>query len=98
MDSLLKGKDLNEITIVSGGANGADKLGERYAKENQLSLIICNANWDRHGKQAGYFRNTEMAEISVGLALFWDGESKGSKMMKEIAIKHELVIRETIYK
>lgn len=84
------------ITIVSGGANGADKLGERYAKERKLSLIICNANWDRYGKRAGYERNLEMGSISEALVLFWDGKSRGSAMMKDIATKQSLLIREYI--
>lgn len=86
------------ITIVSGGANGADKLGERYAKENKLSLIICNANWDRFGKQAGYMRNLEMGSISDALVLLWDGQSKGSAMMKDIGNKLNLNVREYVYK
>lgn len=96
LDWLFRGR--TDITIVSGGAKGADSLGERYAKENQLSLIICNANWDRYGKSAGFIRNKEMAEISDGLILIWDGLSKGSKHMKDLAEKQGLKIREIIVK
>ena len=36
--------DIGEV--VSGGAKGADALGERWAKENSISLKIMKADWD----------------------------------------------------
>ena len=39
--------DVSEIThIVSGGARGADRLGERFAKEHGIQLITHPAEWD----------------------------------------------------
>lgn len=35
----------SECIIVSGGANGADLLGERYAKEKNWKIERHNANW-----------------------------------------------------
>ena len=35
----------NDVEIVSGGAKGADTLGERYAKEKGYKLTIFEANW-----------------------------------------------------
>ena len=57
---LCKVLDEMEITtIISGGARGADKLGERYAKERGMSLEQYPAQWDRYGNQAGFIRNKE---------------------------------------
>lgn len=75
----------SNIQIVSGTANGADKLGERYAREHRYSLKQFPADWDTYGKHAGYLRNTQMAEYADALVTFWDGESKGTKNMIEIA-------------
>ena len=36
----------NSIEIVSGGARGADRFGERYAIEQGYSLKIYPAHWD----------------------------------------------------
>lgn len=88
MDILLT--HFSDITVISGTANGADKLGERYAKENNYNLIRCPANWDKYGKSAGYIRNSEMADIVVnnqnGICVcFWDSKSKGTKHMIDIA-------------
>ena len=72
---------LTEIEIVSGTANGADKLGERYAKEKGYDLKVFPADWNKHGKGAGHIRNKQMAEYGDMLIAFWDGESKGTKNM-----------------
>lgn len=68
-------------TIISGGARGADKLGERYAKQNNLKVIIYSAKWDEHGRAAGPIRNIEMANAADALVAFWDGVSRGTGHM-----------------
>lgn len=68
----------SEIVIVSGGARGADYLGERYAKEKGYKIELHKANWDKYGKRAGFIRNSEMVAIASAAICFWDGESKGT--------------------
>jgi hypothetical protein len=82
----------SNIEIVSGGASGADSLGERYAKEKGHKLKVFKADWDKHGKAAGPIRNEEMAKYADGLIAFWDGESKGTKSMIGYAKKYNLKI------
>ena len=48
---LLKNKLKNDVEIISGGAKGADYLGERFAKENGYNLRIFKANWNKYGKK-----------------------------------------------
>lgn len=67
--------------IVSGGARGVDKLGERIAKEWHLPIAIFTPNWDELGKRAGMLRNIQMAHFAEGLIAVWDGKSKGTKHM-----------------
>lgn len=43
--------------IVSGGARGADVLGERYARENFIRIERFLPDWDKEGKKAGFLRN-----------------------------------------
>lgn len=81
IESILKEKKLEEydITIVSGGAKGADSLGEKFAKEYDLKLKIFKADWNnidvdgavvksnKYGKYnavAGHMRNEKMAEYA----------------------------------
>ena len=88
----------NDIVIVSGTCYGADKLGEKYAKEHNLGLLQFPADWNKYGKSAGYRRNLQMAEQADACVVFWDGESKGSKHMIDIAKKHNLALRVVLTK
>ncbi len=88
-----------EITkIISGGARGVDRLGEEYAKNNKIPLEIVTADWDKHGKAAGYIRNEEMAKIGDCLIAIWQkdkvtGEgSKGTRNMISIAKRYNLKV------
>jgi hypothetical protein len=74
-----------EIEIISGTAYGADKLGEKYANDKGYKLSQFPADWNKFGKKAGYIRNEEMANYGDALIAFWDGESKGTKNMIDIA-------------
>ena len=87
LDFLLSNKSSSEIEIVSGGARGADSLGEKYAKHRGYKLTIFKANWDLYGKSAGYRRNAEMADYADACVVFWDGKSKGTKHMIDLANK-----------
>jgi len=86
-------KNQKELTIISGTANGADKLGERYANDNHLKLEQYPAMWDLFGKKAGYMRNEEMVKVADAAIVFWDGKSKGSKHMIDISKKYNLKLR-----
>ena len=82
----------DKITIVSGGAKGADRLGELYAEERGYNINRYPAEWDKYGKSAGYRRNEVMAQNADALFAFWDGESKGTGHMIDLANKHNLKV------
>jgi hypothetical protein len=89
-DNLLT--QFTNIEIVSGTARGADKLGERYARERGYDIKQFPANWDKFGKSAGYIRNDEMAQYADMLIAFWDGTSKGTKHMIDLANKRGIKV------
>jgi hypothetical protein len=95
-DKILSNVDKSDIEIVSGGARGADFFGEKYAQENSYGIKLFPANWDKYGKSAGYIRNQEMAKYADALIAFWDGTSRGTKHMIDLAKKHDLKVR--VYK
>lgn len=89
-----------EIEIVSGTADGADQLGERYAAERGYKLKRFPANWAKHGYSAGPIRNEEMAKYAApdgGCVIFWDGVSRGSKNMKATAERYKLKLRVVMF-
>lgn len=75
----------NDIIIISGNAKGADKLGEKFANENNYEISLHPANWDTYGKGAGYIRNSIMGKEGDVLVAFWDMESKGTRHMINLA-------------
>ncbi len=83
----------NDIIIVSGGASGADAIGERYADENGFDVEEHLADWDRYGRSAGPRRNKEMAQVADYVICFWDGESRGTKSMIEFAQQYGKPLR-----
>ncbi len=90
--------DADRIRIISGTARGADKLGEQYAKISHYELSKFPADWDALGKRAGYVRNADMAKFACEngnqgmLIAFWDGKSKGTKHMIDLAKKYGLEV------
>lgn len=74
-------KDHIIAEIVSGGAKGADALGERYANEHNIPLKVFPADWNKHGRAAGPIRNAQMGDYADQLIAVWDGKSKGTKNM-----------------
>ena len=85
------------IEIVSGGAAGADALGERYAKEKGYKLTIFPADWGKYGRAAGPLRNEEMAKYADALLAYWDEKSRGTKSMIELAQQYGLKVGVKIY-
>ena len=83
----------NDIEIVSGGAIGADSLGEKYARMRGFRLRRFPADWKSLGRAAGPVRNRKMAEYADACIVFWDGESRGTKNMIEEAISGGLQLR-----
>lgn len=92
LNCLLRDK-LPDVEIVSGKARGADTLGEMYASTLGLPIKEFPADWDQFGKAAGYRRNKEMAEYADACVVFWNGSSKGSKHMIDLANKYGLPVR-----
>jgi len=97
-----------EITeVVSGTANGVDTLGENWANAHDIPIKCFPANWknikvqgavirtNKYGKYnaaAGHIRNEQMAEYGDALIAIWDGKSRGTASMIELARKYGLKV------
>ena len=67
--------------VISGGARGADILGERWARENHVPVTKFPAEWRVNGiynPSAGFERNSRMAKNAEALIAVWDGKSRGT--------------------
>lgn len=82
----------NITEVVSGTAYGVDKLGERWALYHNTPLKRFPADWNKFGKRAGYLRNEQMADYADALIAIWDGKSKGTGHMIDIAKRKGLKV------
>jgi hypothetical protein len=79
-------KDVGPVSkIVSGGANGADSLGVKWAQENKVDYHVHRPDWNKYGNSAGYKRNELIVADADMVLAFWDGQSKGTKHTLDIA-------------
>jgi hypothetical protein len=79
--------------IISGGAVGADSLGLMYARDNGIYAKVFLPEWEK-GKQAGFDRNTLIAEAADVVLAFWDGKSNGTAdtIAKARALKKTVIV------
>ena len=86
----------SQVKFISGTAKGADVLGEQFAYTYEYDVIRFPPDWDTYGKSAGYRRNAEMAKYASEaygvLFAFWDGKSKGTKHMIDLAKRYGLEV------
>lgn len=94
-------ENTNNVEIISGTARGADQLGEQFSSNHGYRVRRFPAYWNLYGKSAGPMRNREMAEYASGgqgvLFAFWDGKSRGTKSMINLAKKYGLEVHVVNY-
>jgi hypothetical protein len=71
-----------ELTIIEGGARGADTLAGNWADQlPDVEHIRVPARWDELGKRAGFVRNIEMLDMKPDLVIaFFDQKPTGGTM------------------
>lgn len=84
----LKDDDL----IISGGAPGADRMAEQFAKDWNIPIVVVRAEWETYGKRAGYLRNVKMADLVPDLVVAFPG-GEGTAMMVRIAEERGIPVK-----
>ena len=54
---------LDKVCVVSGGAQGLDRVARRFAEIHRLPYVEFPALWAEHGKRAGYVRNEHLVAV-----------------------------------
>lgn len=94
-DFYLKNRKSEGITIISEDT-GKPNLCDRYANERGLRIEKFKADWEKHGKKAGYIVNKKMTEIGNACIAFISsyGENKSVNYMISVARRDHLLVRE----
>jgi hypothetical protein len=85
----LKNSGYNITELISGHANGVDKLGEQWAREHNIPVTLFAPQYDLHeSKIAPLIRNEQMADYGDALIAVWYNKSHGTahmiKCMKDL--------------
>lgn len=83
--SAVRASGFEITTVICGMADGVDMLGHAYAMANNIPVVEMPADWAQYGRRAGYLRNTEMGKKADALIAIYDGNSKGTGHMIDIA-------------
>lgn len=79
--------DLSEIIpedaheIVSGGADGIDRLAEEFALSSGIKFTVFLPEYSIYGRAAPIVRNKKIVEYADEVYAFWNGKSKGTKFV-----------------
>lgn len=83
--------------IISGGARGVDRVAVATAKQHGGMTKVYPADWQRHGKRAGFIRNQQIVHNADKVVAFWDGKSNGThhtiKLADDANKLHEVIRR-----
>lgn len=88
----------DEITILQGEADGADKLAKLWAEENGVACIPFAADWDKYHRPgrknpAGPIRNRQMFDSGCDLVIAFPGKTGTPDMCAYAASKGCEVIK-----
>lgn len=73
-------------TLVHGGATGADRIADGWARAHGWTVEVHPADWATHKKAAGYVRNAQMVQAGADICLaFIKDESRGATMTARLA-------------
>ncbi len=87
-----RGYEKANSVIISGDAwAGPDAMAIRFAIMHWWKFSKFTADWERHGRGAGYIRNAEMKKVATDVYVFWDLVSRGSRNMLDISKKDKSI-------
>lgn len=79
VSNIVKEYELDVTLVLSGGANGPDQWGEKWATQKKIEIRQFLPDYETHPpKQAPLVRNDAMALEADSLIAFWDGHSRGT--------------------
>jgi hypothetical protein len=82
--------------LIEGGAAGADRLAGQWveyvnyvARGPVIYHTVVPAEWEKHGRSAGWLRNVAMADLEPDYVIVAPG-GRGTQMMVDIAKRRDI--------
>ncbi len=88
LDELLSQE--TEILLLCGDDGGTDELVHRYCREQGIEFETFTTDWGAYQQAALFVRNKHMLFGANTCILFWDGESRGTKLLQDQAKKMDV--------
>jgi hypothetical protein len=96
MEDLLVTQNRIPTLIITGGARGADAMGEEWARAHRIPLLVLKPDYERFGKRAPLLRNTDIVKECTHLLAFphssgsgtQDAIRKAFKLDKTVSVYH----------
>lgn len=82
------------LVIIHGAARGADTLAAQWAKARGCEAVAFPADWERHGKAAGYLRNQQMLEEGKPDMVVAFAGGRGTAHMVRMARAASVIVQE----
>jgi hypothetical protein len=80
---------IDDLVIVCGGAQGADRLATAWARKYGADYEVYEADWNRHNMAAGPIRNRQMLDSGADMVVAFVDKplvySKGTLNMVTLA-------------
>ena len=78
LDGLLD-DSMTDVTLVHGGAKGADTMAAEWAAKHGIRTERYNPMWNMYGRAAGPIRNQQMVDLGADVCVaFMLIDSKGT--------------------
>jgi YspA, cpYpsA-related SLOG family len=92
MEDLIVTQNQIPSIVITGGAKGADALGEAWAKEHSIPILVLKPDYTKNGDKAPLIRNTDIINECTHLLAFPHKSGSGTQDAIRKAMKLDKIL------